>query len=70
MPLWTGSKELHSASDDKIGPNEEVNIFDYFVSNHPTINVEKFPIGLNLYFFSVMNTLVSLANEIKELELR
>jgi len=23
MTLWTGSKELYSTSDDKIGPNEE-----------------------------------------------
>jgi len=23
MTLWTGSKELHLTSDDKIGPNEE-----------------------------------------------
>jgi len=23
MTLWTGSKELHSTYDDKIGPNEE-----------------------------------------------
>jgi len=23
ITLWTGSKELHSTSDDKIGPNEE-----------------------------------------------
>jgi len=23
MTLWTGLKQLHSISDDKIGPNEE-----------------------------------------------
>jgi len=23
MTLWTGFKQLHSTSDDKIGPNEE-----------------------------------------------
>jgi len=27
MTLWTGSKELHRTSDDKIGPNEEEVLF-------------------------------------------
>jgi len=28
MTLWTGSIELHSTSDGKIGPNEEERVYE------------------------------------------